>query len=1527
MYDYQRVYNATLKYFGGNELATNVWMSKYALKDEQGNYLELTPDDMHLRMAREFAKVEAKYKHTPHPDMSPYGQQREKLKEKDIFDLFKDFKNIIPQGSVMALLGDRNFVGSLSNCVVISSPYDSYGGIMETDQQLTALMKRRCVSENTKVYVEGKGLVTISEVKVGDKVLSFNPETEKEEFLSVSGHWETEVADQDKIAILTESGIRLETSKKHPVLVLNKKNGKYQYITSGELSAGDLLLSPSKKPYSFSQEENENDLAWFVGAYLGCGNVFPANYKYNLHILAEVKEFVEKFVTIAGNITDFIPSLPSDNNREDSFWRCISIIDSNKEIGGNYFGGQTNKRPLSIFVPDSINLTTLPAFLAGLYDAAGHKKTRGNLTISSLSKALVEGIGERLAILGVSYLIKKYSQKGLNEKTIYILEIKDWDFIQEVLSHVVSPLKKVHLINPIDARTVGLSKGTIKGIPVKSAPRQLTKKNQWENNLRTQVVKEIVPLTKTTRYFDIEVEKNNNFFAGNGGLVVIHNCGVGFDISSLRPMGAPVQNAAKTSTGAVSFMHRFSNTTREVAQAGRRGALMITMDCRHPDILDFIKVKEDITKVTGANVSVMWHDDFMQAVINDEDYVLRWPVNVPPEKAKVTKQVRAKEVWNTAIQAAWACAEPGMIFIDTMRRYSVCDPYEKIISTNPCQPGWATVLLKEDKDFVRIARIDEIVPGDQIWSETGWVRVLNKWSTGIKPVYKYQTTGGQFVGTKDHRIVSKGIKVKAEHADTIDALVGPHFEGGRHILSAVMDGLVLGNGQIHPHLPEKIYLTIAKNDQALFNDSIKQLIIAPLDIKGSLGWEVNTTIAPKELPKPHKRKVPPRYFYGKSQLVASFLRGLYSAKGRVVGNRITLTSPSFVLIEQVQQMLSSLGIRTYYTVSQTNKSKSGKGSHLYYPVYNLNITEDQDKFALKIGFIQKHKMDKLALSKKVIVQNNGCKTHDIVNVVYLGDFEVFEITVDNNPHTYWTGGVNVSNCSEIGMGANDSCRLIASNIFGAVVNPYTPDAYFDHDHWYRICYEAQVLADNLVDLELEQVEKIIKKIEQDPEPDHIKASEYRLWRELWQTGFKGRRTGCGFTALGDTLAALGVKYDMGKDVIEAIMLTKFKAEWDATTDMAISRGAFPLMQEGGLKETEFTKFLEMVHPSAYERMVKYGRRNISISTVAPTGSLSLLAKLQNSHGTTSGIEPLFAPWYIRRKKVNPNEDVRVDFVDETGDCWTNFKVFHGGLIDWANTNGIEDIEAAYVQSPYYLACAPDIDWTRRVEIQGAVQRYVTHSISSTVNLPQHATVQDVGKIYLEAYRKGLKGITVYRDGSRSGVLITEKKPKITKNNAPKRPQRLPCVVFNTSVRGEYWVVLIGLLDGEPYEVFAYPNGKVNYTSGNIIKRGNGVYDLEVNDKIIQENIASLCRNDEQAALTRMISAALRHGTDAKFVLEQLDKSGGTVVDFSKAVARALRKGLNVKGRPKSTCPECGGKLVYEAGCLVCKDCGYTGKCE
>ena len=835
IFTFDEVFEASKKYFNGDELATTTWINKYALKNQKGELLEKTPSDMHQRMAKQFAEVEQKYPQTKSKSLSAYGQIRSKLTEQKIYNLFDGFKYVIPQGSIMFGLGNDQVIASLSNCVVIPAPFDSYGSIMYTDQQLVQLFKRRC--------------------------------------------------------------------------------------------------------------------------------------------------------------------------------------------------------------------------------------------------------------------------------------------------------------------------------------------------------------------------------------------GVGTDLSKLRPKDAGVSNAARTTTGAVSFMHRFSFTTREVAQNGRRGALMLTMNVAHPDIEDFITVKQDLTKVTGANISILLSDEFMKAVNQDTDFTLRWPIDA--KQPKISKKIKAKELWDTIVKSAHHTAEPGMIYWDRQHKYSTSSIY-------------------------------------------------------------------------------------------------PGFEN-----------------------------------------------------------------------------------------------------------------------------------------------------------------------------------------------------------------------VSTNP------------CSEIAMQGGDSCRLIAVNLYSFVENPFTPEARFNKEKFYETVYETQRLMDDLVDLELESVDRILAKIDRDPEPDYIKRVERETWQLLRDNGKVGRRTGLGFTALADAVAALGIKFDTDQalEAVEEIMRTKMQAEFDSSIDMAIERGPFEIFDPSIEQQSEFVHMIEKEFPTLYQRMMQHGRRNISISTVAPTGSLSMLAQ------TSSGIEPVFMLSYKRRRKVNADDpNAKVDFIDDMGDAFEEFTVYHHKLKEWMRISGQEKI----ADSPYAGATAPEIDWKKRIEMQALVQKYTTHSISSTINLPQDVSIKKVSDIYIEAWKKGLKGITVYRDGSRSGILIADDKkddPKEADNHIfpAKRPKKLEADIVRFMNKNEAWLAVVGKIDAIPYEIFT---GKMEdvfnlpdwVEKGWVIKnkdeKGKSRYDFQFIDKQgYRITIEGLSRSfdKEYWNYAKLISGVLRHGMPMHEVvklIEGLNLYDDFINTWKNGVARALKRYIPDGTTPQDKkCPNCSDPdgLVYEEGCLVCKSCGYS-KC-
>ena len=711
--------------------------------------------------------------------------------------------------------------------------------------------------------------------------------------------------------------------------------------------------------------------------------------------------------------------------------------------------------------------------------------------------------------------------------------------------------------------------------------------------------------------------------------------GVGHDLTHIRPEGSPVKNSALTSTGIVPFMERYSNSTREVAQGGRRGALMLSVAIKHPDSEKFIDAKMVQGKVTGANVSVKIDDDFMRAVESEEMYTQQYPVysNDP----LVSKKVNAKALWDKIIHNAWSSAEPGVLFWDTILRESVPDCY------------------------------------------------------------------------------------------------------------------------------------------------------------------------------------------------------------------------------------ADLGYRT----------------------------------------------------------------------------------VSTNP------------CGEIPLCPYDSCRLLAINLYSYVENPFTKEARFNIELFRKHVGLAQRIMDDIIDLEIEKIEKILEKIKSDPEDNIVKRTEYELWDKIMNKTLRGRRTGVGVTAEGDMLAALGLRYgteeatEFSEEVHSVIAVEAYRS----SVEMAKERGAFEVYDAKREAGNPFVARIKSKDAALYEDMVKYGRRNIACLTIAPTGTTSIMTQ------TTSGIEPTFMPVYKRRRKVNPNDvNARVDFVDPEGDAFEEYIVFHHKFAEWMRVNGIdteknytqEELDEIIARSPYYKATSNDIDWLQKVKMQGRVQKWVDHSISVTINLPASATEELVSQLYLEAWKSGCKGCTIYRDGSRSGVLVSVSKKEDEKKDEKRcicfsmseyeRPKELNCDIVRFQNKKEKWIAFVGLKDGRPYEIFTgiaddeegilLPK---SVTEGKIIKttddEGNRRYDFQYkNTRGYKTTVEGLSHkfDKEYWNYAKLISGVLRYGMPIDQVVKlvgslQLDSE--SINTWKAGVERALKKYIPDGTQMDSMeCPECHQHtIVMKEGCLVCSNCGYS-KC-
>lgn len=1027
--------------------------------------------------------------------------------------------------------------------------------------------------------------------------------------------------------------------------------------------------------------------------------------------------------------------------------------------------------------------------------------------------------------------------------------------------------------------------------------------------------------------------------------------GVGIDLSNLRPSGSATRNSARSSTGISTWMERYSNSIREVGQNARRGALMLTLSIHHPDIETFISIKNDDTKVTGANISIRLSDEFLKAVENNENYELRFPVDsATPE---VSKTVSAKQIWDKIIHSAWFRAEPGLLFWDNFTKFTPADYYEdyKSKGTNPSLRAGTLVLTDSGPKTIDSLSDTEF---NVVNMDGGLSKARCKLSGINQSLYEVRLKSGfSYYATKEHRWATQSIEkttVTLEPGDKLPIL--KRYQPFNGILGDLDDGFLigwfLGDGWLVKRKDngKNQYGFICSTDDQ--ENGVNEKIIDILKRKvnytgdfsqrernGSIWYELNTVS--KQLDEYMDKFFNPTKETGiatelmcnmSSEFVKGLICGYLSSDGYVESaKKITFTSKHNKLLADISEILGFYGIRTHLYTSATRNIKfpNGKIYDKSYTRYDLKISDGPSKkhFASIFSSLIKSKQDNL---DKIKTTDYGKRKFDYneVESVSLTKLQenVWDITVDDQRECFSLSHCFTHNCSEINLSPLDSCRLLCQNLYSYVINPFTDNAYFDYGLFKHHAKIAQRLMDDLVDLESECIDRIINKIENDPEPDSVKNNELNMWLKIKKNNDEGRRTGTGITALGDTLAALGIKYGSEESIIvtEEIYKTLKLGCYESSVEMAEKLGAFKDWDYNAEKECPFIQRIETEDKELYDRMSRVGRRNIALLTTAPTGTVSCLTR------TTSGIEPAFMLSYTRRKKINPNDqNTRVDFVDKLGDKWQEFTVYHPKVVEWMKITGKTDVK----ESPWWNCCSEDINWVNRVKMQAVAQKHVCHAISSTVNLPESVSQEEVAKIYETAWKSGCKGITVYRKNCRTGVLIDKKEVEHKKEeNAQKRPQKVPGDVYHIKVKGQDYFVIVGLLEDEPYEIFAGKNGHLDkkYKHGIINKTKRGEYQLICDEEVVCQNIANLVTENEEG-LTRLLSTSLRHGVPLHYVAHQLEKVEGDMQSFAKSVARALKKyikdGEKISGE---SCPSCKSEnLVRQEGCVTCLSCGNS-KC-
>ena len=1044
-------------------------------------------------------------------------------------------------------------------------------------------------------------------------------------------------------------------------------------------------------------------------------------------------------------------------------------------------------------------------------------------------------------------------------------------------------------------------------------------------------------------------------------------CGVGMDISKLRPEGTPVNNSAKTSTGAWSFCELYSHITRMVGQNNRRGALMLTMDVRHPDIFKFVTMKQDLTKVTGANVSVRINDEFMGAVENDDFFILRFPCDIPANEKPdmqegivynfddgVRTKIRARDLWEKIVDCATKTAEPGILMWDNITKNLPADRYPgfKTICTNPCltDDTWIHTSNGRFQISELLGEVVEVDTGVGITKTTA----NGFFKSGEKPTYRIHTKEGFTIDATDNHkfsINGKWMQLKDIKIDDKMDLINPSvvewgsLEKSKQQLGYLL-GFYYGDGwKGYGDRVKKnysIHLGVwKKNDSESIRRHITECFSC-LDLSAChRGWRLKDkekfTISSRDL---YHRALDYKIDQKNGDLsmieresstfIGSFLSGMFDADGHVEGNckrglRVRLSQSNKRTLQCIQRMLFSLGI--YSKIYKLNKDASllpdGRGGLKKYNVkqrYCLDISgKDVKLFEERVGFVHEDKKNKLytEISKYTKGLYSIKRVVRVEEIEYVGIRPVYDCTVPE-VHHFSANGFKSHNCSELPLSGYDSCRLISVNLKSFVVDPFSDDRTFDFEKFREVVRIAIRLSDDLIDLELEKLETIRDNVDD--------GSEKIVWERMIASTKNGRRIGLGTHGLADCLSCLGIKYgSLASQLFCDTLYKEFKeTSYDTSVELAVERGVFPAWQ--GFEYEKGCQFFDNFSPELIERMTRHGRRNISLLTNAPTGSVSILSQ------TSSGIEPVFRNFYERRRKLTPDEETNVDFIDSNGDKFQMYKVWHHNASQYLGKYGVEDL-------PDYFIESDKIWWEERVELQGIIQRHIDHAISSTTNLPKGTTKEVVEKIYMSGWKKGLKGITVYVDGCRDGVLVTSSDTVGFKETEyAKRPEFLEADIHRKTIDGKRYIIMVGLLDGRPYEVFSGLEEKIQiprkYEKGKIRKRKYKTkmneYDLLIPDDGMVKDIVSAFNNPDNSALGRMISLGLRYGAKINHLVEQLQQTSevSSMTCFSRVLARVLKQYIpDGTIAEKGVCPECDENgLVYKEGCVQCSICAWS-KCS
>ncbi len=1226
IYTYEEAFEASKKYFDGDELAAKVFVDKYALRDREQNILEDTPVKMFERIATEIARIEKKKFKKP-------------MSYEEIYDYIKDFKYIVPQGGLLSGIGNKYRYTSLSSCFVISSPLDSYPSICKTDEEIVNVSRRRggvgfdisnlrpigsitqnasmsstgivpfcerfsntirevgqCLYEKTLILTKN-GLKEIKEIKEGEKVWT------KEKWVKVNKI----IKNKKKCKkVKTKFGREIICSENHVFHTVDgekivKKMEIGDLITQIIGEGWDIRKETKLLPLTYKRDSYNNsnrlnikitlpnklnkEISYILGYSYGDGNVYKHSKSKIMNGLRlassnDWKDIKKKLTNYINKVFNYFPKIqkPKNSNYEVITIFSRIVLEFLKE-------NQILKQKAGELIFPKIflgaNTENIFSFLSGYLDADGCVlKSKKCYKFSSIDKDFLLIIQNILSSYGIISKLHKTDRKKYGWNDIYNLTINGNESQKVFRKLMIESIK-------------------INTYPFFGKKRDFTRTIYKIKDFNTVACKYNYIMTE------------NQYISYSTSQRLLEDLGIEKDIFLLQDYIKEIEDYKEGKKQNVYDLcleeeHFFYANGFYVHNSGRRGALILTISVHHPEILNFINMKKDLKKITGANISVKLTDEFLEAVKKEEKYEQRFPVDGEKKDIKISNMVDAIKIWDEIVFNNRNSAEPGVLIWNNIIKESVPDCY----------------------------------------SDFGFK------STSVNP------------------------------------------------------------------------------------------------------------------------------------------------------------------------------------------------------------------------------------------------------------------------------------CAEIILSKMDSCRLLLLNLYSFIEKPFTKEAKFNFDKFYKYSQIAQRFMDNTIDLEIECIDNIMKKINRDPEPIETKRDELNLWKKIKKTCLNGRRTGTGINAIGDTIAACNIKYGSKESIefIDKITRVLKLGCYRSSVDIAKELGPFPVWNHELEKNNPFLLRIKDEDEKLWKDMKKYGRRNIGLLTISPSGSVSILTR------TTSGIEPLFKINYKRRKKISSEDkNSRVDFIDNSGDRWQEFEVYHPKVLEWKRIAGEEDI----TKSPWYGCCAEEINWKNRVKLQAVANKNIDHSIASTINLPENATVGDVSEIYKEAWKQGVKGITVYRKNSRTGVLIDSTGPSITKTIAPKRPEVLNCDVHHVSVKKIPYFVIVSFLNKDVYEVFAGVNvsgeGEIviprNIDKGSIKKMKRGRYDLyDINRKeTIRINISKFI-DEEHETITRLISSNLRHGCDVNFVVHQLEKTTGDLMGFSKAICRVLKRYIAENSAVHGEeCPECNGELRRVEGCVSCINCGFS-KC-